>query len=306
MLKESDSTSERFAGIPSAQNIFKYHFKSDSNDEAVVARFRRHVQLVQTGLLGRITLSDNISELLSEFCKEYGHKIEVAFGRKFQPRSTFEKNHVKSDNATLIRLVWNEDQWQHLEPADRSTVKAARDQLVGHLKKHAEYNPEEERKEGYVDFRYADNQAERHLNQDRRVLRCDEPKSEATENDLFASMRNPEYKPPPPTFTKEHQYSYGEDLSDTTIYGKIGNVHLNFAALAWPYPPCSSDLWVAGLIIHESSHKWANTYDHTYTYEMEYTNLDKSQLVNNADSISYGCMSLFKNNLYRKYTDIRE
>jgi hypothetical protein len=114
-------------------------------------------------------------------------------------------------------------------------------------------------------------------------------------------MQNPNWKP---SFTDGHEFTFGESLDDHAIYGKTGSVHLNFASLAWPEMPFKSELYLTRLIIHECSHKFANTHDFAYMWQNK--KLLTPQSVNNADSIAYACISFHKGELFKDHTDIKQ
>ncbi len=78
-----------------------------------------------------------------------------------------------------------------------------------------------------------------------------------------------------------------------------GGIHLNFAFLR-DDGPFGSLLYIACLIIHEASHKFASTFDHAYTWKVSYLDLTVAQRIENADSYAYAAISLYKRHVFRE------
>lgn len=82
-----------------------------------------------------------------------------------------------------------------------------------------------------------------------------------------------------------------------------GGIHLNFAFLR-DDGPLGSLLYIACLIIHEASHKFASTFDHNYTWEtFSYSALATEQKIENADSYAYAAISLYKRHVFAGKSD---
>jgi hypothetical protein len=79
---------------------------------------------------------------------------------------------------------------------------------------------------------------------------------------------------------------------------KIGDMYIAFSCAAI-YPR----RWLALRIIHEATHKFANSEDRTYTDQDEYTRLFGEECIENADSYAYTVLSLRLNQLIK---DLRE
>ena len=75
-----------------------------------------------------------------------------------------------------------------------------------------------------------------------------------------------------------------------------GNIHVDF----WLFTHQThwTDLALAGLIIHEASHKFLNTDDRAYCHDgRKYIDLEKSLKLKNADSYAYAAISLYADEL---------
>lgn len=75
---------------------------------------------------------------------------------------------------------------------------------------------------------------------------------------------------------------------------KIGDMYIAFSCAAI-YPR----RWLALCIIHEATHKFANTEDRAYTDQDEYTRLFREEHIENADSYAYTVLSLRLNQLIK-------
>jgi hypothetical protein len=81
-----------------------------------------------------------------------------------------------------------------------------------------------------------------------------------------------------------------------------GNIHVDFALFTNQTNADKHELWtdlaLAGLIIHEASHKFLYTDDHAYCHDgRKYIDLSKSLKLKNADSYAYTAMSLYAGEL---------
>jgi hypothetical protein len=77
----------------------------------------------------------------------------------------------------------------------------------------------------------------------------------------------------------------------------LGSIHVDFGLFTHETDGGKPELWtdlaLAGLIIHEASHKFLNTDDHAYCHEgQKYISLSKSLRLTNADSFAYTAISL--------------
>ena len=55
--------------------------------------------------------------------------------------------------------------------------------------------------------------------------------------------------------------------------------------------------FLAHCIVHEATHKFADTDDYAYTDEDEYAGLTAARRINNADSYAFTILSLYRNRL---------
>jgi hypothetical protein len=80
-----------------------------------------------------------------------------------------------------------------------------------------------------------------------------------------------------------------------------GSIHLNFRLMKKiNFGP----LRIARTIIHEASHKFANTMDHAYADETNYKSLSRNQMLINADSYAYIAICLARATSYKDDLDI--
>lgn len=80
--------------------------------------------------------------------------------------------------------------------------------------------------------------------------------------------------------------------------GTMGSIHIEFS-LAANYPRSQ----MARIIIHEATHKFAQTQDHAYTQELVYEQLTPAQRASNADSYAYAAISLCYGTLIKDFDD---
>jgi hypothetical protein len=76
------------------------------------------------------------------------------------------------------------------------------------------------------------------------------------------------------------------------VANQLASIHVNFANLK--QSAVSSQLTVARTIIHEGTHKFCDTEDHSYRYDTSYKTLTKAQALDNADSYAYAAVSIYK------------
>jgi hypothetical protein len=81
-------------------------------------------------------------------------------------------------------------------------------------------------------------------------------------------------------------------LNLTRTVTRLGSIHVEFSYAA-VYPR----RFLAHCIVHEATHKFADTDDNAYTDEDTYARLTGERRLNNADSYAYTILSLYKNRL---------
>ena len=86
-----------------------------------------------------------------------------------------------------------------------------------------------------------------------------------------------------------------------------GSIHYNFKYLTNAKDhPSYSLLSIARTLIHEATHKFANTGDHAYVFNNAYPNLSVAQSLTNADSYAWCCISLYKGRLFSTIDDLKQ
>ena len=88
------------------------------------------------------------------------------------------------------------------------------------------------------------------------------------------------------------------ELDDETTKGRV---HINFGV---PKDPKESALRTSGSIIHEVSHKVAQTMDHGHVDQPKYWTLTRAQAVDNADSYALTAVSPDKGYCFKDYDDM--
>jgi len=83
----------------------------------------------------------------------------------------------------------------------------------------------------------------------------------------------------------------GEPMKQDEVH-YFGGIHIEFADVA-EYP----SLLLAMVIVHEATHKFADTEDHAYTEQNKYAGLTREQRIENADSFAYVVISITLNQL---------
>ena len=83
-----------------------------------------------------------------------------------------------------------------------------------------------------------------------------------------------------------------------------GSIHIDFTYLGGGTGVEYRKLFLAGVIAHEASHKFANTADFAYAQDDWYARLSVAQSLNNADSYSFAAMSFYKGVVFAKAQDL--
>jgi hypothetical protein len=81
-------------------------------------------------------------------------------------------------------------------------------------------------------------------------------------------------------------------LNLTRTVTKVGSIHIEFS-----YADLYPRRFLAHCIVHEATHKFADTDDYAYADEDEYAGLTREHRINNADSYAYTVLSLFRNTM---------
>jgi hypothetical protein len=92
------------------------------------------------------------------------------------------------------------------------------------------------------------------------------------------------------------------DLSAALTPDQKGSIHINFVTqLAGGQ---TKNLHVARTIIHEATHKFADTRDFAYADDAGYKDLSMEQALCNADSYAYTAVSLYKNYFFKNSAEM--